>query len=225
MARRRRGGLAARRYRVVMAQPIAQSERQALCNLLEQRGPLAPTLCEGWTTSDLAAHLFVRESRPLAAAGIMLPPFSDMTGRAMDKAKGELGYGGLIRRIRSGPPYPMRLVDAQVNLMEYFVHHEDVRRAEDDWEPRSDSELDAALWHTLKRGARLMTLRLRDAGLELVAPGHGSVIARSAEPRAVVTAGPQELTLLMFGRRKAARLEVEGPEAARTALETARLGF
>ena len=46
---------------------IAQSERQALCSLLEDRGPLAPTLCEGWTTADLAAHLYVRERKPLAA--------------------------------------------------------------------------------------------------------------------------------------------------------------
>ncbi|MGC9961961.1 MAG: TIGR03085 family metal-binding protein [Acidimicrobiales bacterium] len=208
-----------------MAPSLAQSERQALCDLLEERGPLAPTLCEGWTTADLAAHLFVRESRPVAAAGILLSPLAELTERAMDKAKGELGYGGLIRRIRSGPPYPMRLLDAQVNLMEYFVHHEDVRRAEDGWQPREDAELDAALWQTLKRGARLMTLRLRDAGLELVAPGHGSVVARTTEPRAVVTAGPQELVLLMFGRKKAARLEIEGSEAARAALETARLGL
>jgi hypothetical protein len=29
----------------------------------------------------------------------------------------------------------------------------------------------------------------------------------------------------MFGRKKAARLEIEGSEAARTALESARLGL
>jgi len=97
---------------VGMAQSLAQSERQSLCNLLEARGPLAPTLCEGWTTSDLAAHLFVRESRPLASPGIVLPPFAHITQREMEKAKRELGYGGLITRVRSGPPYPMRLFDA-----------------------------------------------------------------------------------------------------------------
>jgi len=208
-----------------MAPSLAQSERQALCNLLEERGPLAPTLCEGWTTSDLAAHLFVRESRLLASPGIVLTPFAEITERAMEKAKRELGYGGLIRRVRSGPPYPMRLIDAQMNLMEYFVHHEDVRRAEEGWEPREDAALDRALWDKVKLGSRLMARRLRGAGLELVAPAYGSTLARSLQPRAVVTGGPQELVLLLFGRQTAARIEIGGPEPARQAVETARFGI
>jgi uncharacterized protein (TIGR03085 family) len=208
-----------------MAQSIAQSERQALCNLLEDLGPLAPTLCEGWTTSDLAAHLFVRESRPLASPGIMIAPLAPVTEHAMEKSKRELGYGGLITRLRSGPPFPFRLVDAQMNTVEYFVHHEDVRRAEKEWEPRDDSALDSALWTMVKRGGRLMARRMQGAGLELVAPRHGSVIARSLEPRAVVTGGPQELILLLFGRKSAARVEIDGPAAAKEAVLAARLGI
>jgi len=210
---------------VAMAQSLAQSERQALCNLLEEKGPLAPTLCEGWTTSDLAAHLFVRESRPLASPGIVFPPLAEITDRAMERAKRELGYGGLIRRIRSGPPYPMRLVDAHVNLMEYFVHHEDVRRAEEGWEPRDDAVLDAALWPLVRLGARFMSRRLHGAGLELVAPAFGSVTARGGQERAVLTGGPQELIMFLTGRKQAARVEVEGSEAAKEALEGARLGI
>lgn len=207
-----------------MGPSLAQSERQALCSLLEERGPLAPTLCEGWTTSDLAAHLFVRESRPLASTGILLAPLAEMTERAMERAKRELGYGGLIRRVRSGPPYPMRLLDAQTNLLEYFVHHEDVRRAEDGWQPREDAVLDAALWATLRRSAWLLARRLRGAGLELVAPGYGSVVARSLQPRAAVRGGPQEVALWLFGRHTVAKVEVEGPEAALAALKSARFG-
>jgi len=205
--------------------PLAQSERQALCTLLEESGPLAPTLCEGWTTSDLAAHLFVRESRPLASPGIVLPPLAEVTQHAMERAKRELGYDGLIARIRSGPPYPMRFADRAVNLAEYFIHHEDVRRAREGWEPREDAELDRALWERLRLTSWLLARRLRGGGLELVAPGYGSVVARSLQPRAVVTGGPQELLVLLTGRRSAARVEVEGPEAARAALETARLGL
>jgi uncharacterized protein (TIGR03085 family) len=208
-----------------MAQSLAQSERQALCNLLEDRGPLAPTLCEGWTTSDLAAHLFVRESRLLASSGILVPSLAPMTEHAMEKAKRELGYGGLITRLRGGPPLPMRLVDAQMNAMEYFIHHEDVRRAEAGWEPRYDAALDAAMWTQVKWGARLMTRRVHGAGVELVAPGFGSVVARSPQPRAVVTGAPQELILLLFGRQSAARLEIDGPPAAQEALAAARLGI
>jgi len=208
-----------------MAQSLAQSERQALCNLLEDRGPLAPTLCEGWTTSDLAAHLFVRESRPLASPGILFAPLAPVTQHAMERAKRELGYGGIITRLRSGPPLPLRLIDAQMNAMEYFVHHEDVRRAATGWEPRDDAALDAALWTTLKRGARVMARRMHGAGLELVAPRFGTIVARSQEPRAVVTGRPQELMLLLFGRAGAARLEIDGPEAAQAALASTRLGI
>ena len=36
----------------------------ALCDLFEEVGPDAPTLCGDWTTRDLAAHLVMRERRP-----------------------------------------------------------------------------------------------------------------------------------------------------------------
>ena len=48
-----------------MAHPsLAQQERQTLCDLMIDAVPDAPTLCEGWRTADLAAHLVVRERRP-----------------------------------------------------------------------------------------------------------------------------------------------------------------
>ncbi|MGD0448569.1 MAG: maleylpyruvate isomerase family mycothiol-dependent enzyme [Candidatus Dormibacteria bacterium] len=50
-----------------MAEPIDAQERRELCDLLIQVGPDAPTLCEGWTTSDLAAHLVLRERFPSLA--------------------------------------------------------------------------------------------------------------------------------------------------------------
>ena len=51
----------------------ARPEREALCDLLTDLGPEAPTLCAGWRTRDLAAHLVLRERRPDAAPGILLP--------------------------------------------------------------------------------------------------------------------------------------------------------
>ncbi|HEX6919337.1 MAG TPA: maleylpyruvate isomerase family mycothiol-dependent enzyme, partial [Actinomycetes bacterium] len=55
---------------------IARAERAALSDLLESLGPDAPTLCEGWDTRDLAAHLVVRERRMDAAPGIVLRPLA-----------------------------------------------------------------------------------------------------------------------------------------------------
>ena len=42
---------------------FASIERAALVDLMAELGPDAPTLCTGWTTRDLAAHLVVRLSR------------------------------------------------------------------------------------------------------------------------------------------------------------------
>ena len=52
---------------------ITDNERAEMCDLFASVGPDAPTLCEGWNTSDLLAHLLVRERRPDAAAGIAVP--------------------------------------------------------------------------------------------------------------------------------------------------------
>lgn len=51
---------------------FAKRERLLLADLLETAGPDAPTLCEGWQTRDLAAHVVVRERRADAAGGIMI---------------------------------------------------------------------------------------------------------------------------------------------------------
>jgi len=42
------------------ATAVLLQERAALCDTLEQYGPDAPTLCTGWMTLDLAAHLVAR---------------------------------------------------------------------------------------------------------------------------------------------------------------------
>jgi uncharacterized protein (TIGR03085 family) len=209
---------------------IAHSERLALCDLLEQVGPLAPTLCEGWATSDLAAHLFVRESRPWAGIGILFPAFAGFTQHTMDGAKRSLGYDGLLRHIRSGPPLVMKPLDSRVNAVEYFIHHEDVRRAGVSTAttaaaPRDDPALDAALWTNLKRAGRILTRKVKGTGLELVAPGHGSFTARQGSPVVTITGGPQELMLYLFGRKSAALVELAGPEQARRVVEEANLGL
>jgi uncharacterized protein (TIGR03085 family) len=169
--------------------------------------------------------LYVREAKPLASPGIVLPQFAAATQRAMDTAKADLGYPGLIKALRGGPPYPFRLFDGQVNSLEYFVHHEDVRRADGDFEPRLDPAIDHLLWPRIKLGARLMARKFRAGGLELTAPGFGSVAARAGDPKIKVSGGPQELMLLLFGRQKAAVVELDGPEDLSSALYTTSFGL
>ena len=205
---------------------LARSERAHLCDELIAAGPAAPTLCEGWLTRDLAAHVFVRERRPLAMPGILLGGvFARLNAASMRASLRRYGFGGLVEKTRSGPPLFWRPFDEAANLVEFFVHTEDVRRAAPGWEPREDPRLDDALWVALTRGSRLMTRKLRGVGLELERPDSRRLVARRGEPRAVLSGSAQELVLYLFGRKDAARVVLGGPEEAQRAVRTARFGI
>jgi uncharacterized protein (TIGR03085 family) len=118
----------------------SHDERLALAALLEETGPGAPTLCTGWRTGDLAAHLVLRERRPDAAAGVLGGPLAGHTARVQRRLGERMTYAQLVQAFRNGPPRlsPLALpgMDEKANTVEYFVHYEDVRRAQPGWEPR-----------------------------------------------------------------------------------------
>jgi uncharacterized protein (TIGR03085 family) len=208
-------------------EPLDARERAELCDLFVARGPDAPTLCEGWATLDLAAHLVIRENDVRSGLAILGGErFASLERRLMDGARDQ-GYDRLVQRLRSGPPLvPWRLpvLREQLNFNEWFVHHEDVRRANGEG-PRTDRpDLDAALWTMVRRMGRVMLRRVRGAGVALAAPGYGEVPARGTGPSARVEGGPQELALFLYGRRTAAQVEVTGPDEALAALADAQLG-
>ena len=133
----------------------SRDERSALCALLDDTGPDAPTLCEGWTTLDLAAHLVLREHRPDAGMGMLGGPLAGYTAHVQSRIAGRVPYARLVQTIRQGPPrfslFALPGVDERANLAEYFVHHEDVRRAAPDWQPRKlPPELTEQLWQRLR---------------------------------------------------------------------------
>ena len=119
---------------------FSRDARDALCGLLSEKGPHAPTLCEGWATRDLAAHLVLREHRPDAAIGILGGPFALCTVHVRHDIAQRYDYPRLIEMIRQGPPrlsvFGIPGMDERANAVEYFAHHEDVRRAAPGWEPR-----------------------------------------------------------------------------------------
>src|SRR5215208_3763328 len=88
----------------------ARAERLALCALFLQLGPDAPTLLDDWTTRDLAAHLVVRERRPDAAAGIVMPVLARHAERVRVQER-ERPWPELVALVREGPPVwnPMRV--------------------------------------------------------------------------------------------------------------------
>jgi uncharacterized protein (TIGR03085 family) len=211
----------------VTDEPLDATERAELCDLFVATGPDAPTLCEGWATLDLAAHLDVREHDPRSGLAILGGGrFDRLERKLMDGARAR-GYEQLVERLRTGPPaVPWRLPGLRtlLNTNEWFVHHEDVRRA-NGREPRDRPDIDAALWPLLRRTAPMMLRRVKGAGVALSAPGYGEVPARGTGPSARIEGGPQELVLFLFGRRSAARVEITGPDDAVAALADASLGI
>jgi uncharacterized protein (TIGR03085 family) len=204
---------------------IAQDERQALCDLFLEVGPDAPTLCEGWSSADLAAHLVIRERRPDTMPGVLLRPFAGYTNRVLEAVRAATSWGDLVARVRSGPPAPLRLVDEAVNTVEFFVHHEDVRRAALSWEPRQlDGREEAALWKRLRMSGRVLARRV-PVGVAVDAPGYGQTTLRRGEPLVTVRGEPSEMILLAFGRGRHARLDYEGDEISVERLRHASFGL
>jgi uncharacterized protein (TIGR03085 family) len=202
----------------------ARQEREALVELMRRLGPAAPVVPQGWRTRDLAAHLYVRERRLDAAPGVVLPgALAAYADRVMASALRVVGYDGILDRLAAGPPLLLRPVDEIVNLYEFFVHHEDVRRADGAGPRVLPGELDALLWSRLRRAARLMLRRAKGMRVELVAPGRG-VIATGSGPVVRVTGEPGELVLFCFDRRDVAQVDLTGEHDALRDLRAARLG-
>ncbi|HSR25411.1 MAG TPA: TIGR03085 family metal-binding protein [Candidatus Eisenbacteria bacterium] len=214
----------------------ASDERMALCALLDEIGPDAPTLCEGWRTADLAAHLVLRERRPDAAAGLLGGPLAGHTRRVNQALSTRTPFPHLVELIRTGPPplsiYRLPGMDERLNLVEFFVHHEDVRRGADGWQPRELKDgLADALWQRLS--ASRLLFRRSPVGVELArddltsAPGKRQVrvTARARTPVVTVTGPPAELMLWSLGRTGAARVRLDGNADAVRQLSAARRGI
>lgn len=209
-----------------MARTLDARERVELCDLFDELGPDAPTLCGEWTTRDLAAHLVARERNPLSGPGIVIGgPFERLTDWATDREK-DRDYAAVVGRVRSGPPLiPWRLpvIRTVLNLNEYFVHHEDVRRANGQG-PRTDRpDLDDGLRPVVERMAALQLWR-RHLDVELIDDGGRTVARRGDDPPRII-GRPGELLLWLNGRNAVADVSFEGSEDQVAGLWEADLGI
>ncbi|MEV7191665.1 TIGR03085 family metal-binding protein [Streptomyces sp. NPDC093510] len=207
----------------------AKRERLLLADLLEAEGPEAATLCEGWKTRDLAAHVVVRERRADAAGGLLI---KQLAGR-LERVQAEFAakpYEELIQLIRTGPPrfspFSLKQVDEASNAVEFYIHTEDVRRAQPGWRPRElDPVFSDALWSRLERTARLVG-RKAPVGLVLRRPDGQTAVAHRGTPVVTVTGEPSELLLFAYGRQEAAEVGLEGDKEAIARLhESKQLGL
>lgn len=211
-----------------------RDERRGLCRLLIEVGPDAPTECAGWTTRDLAAHLVTRERRPDAAISLAVPPLAGYGERIRTRLRDETPYDRLVGLVAIGPPvwspFAIPGVDAVGNLVEYFVHHEDVRRAQPGWAPRElPPALTRTLWNRLLMMARL-TLRSAPAGVRLRwsdadRPDGPEQVVKQGQPMVTVSGGPGELLLWALGRTSVARVTLDGDDAAVDRLRSASWGI
>jgi len=194
-----------------MTEPLDARERRQLCDLLQELGPDAPTLCAGWTTGDLAAHLVIREH------------FHHWTARRM-AAEQARGWSAQLARLRGGPPLLWRTPGLRVlvNGVEFFIHHEDVRRA-NGLGPRPDlDDLEALAWRTGGYLGRRLARQIRPFALELVRPdGRRRRFGGSSSAAARLQGRATELALYLSGRRSAAQVSIGGDVAAVAAITRA----
>lgn len=194
-------------------------DRAHLVDALETAGPHAPTLCEGWLASHLAAHVVLRESAPLLAAGLLVPALAQRTDRAIDElaeaSSDEAGWADLVARVAAGPRgiNPLAWGGDRANLVEFVVHTEDVRRGAGPAAQleRSAEHLDA-IWALLRPAARLR-YRKSGVGVVLVVPGGRRSRVRSPRGGAgtiVLRGSVVDLLLHASGRREASGVLVEG---------------
>ncbi len=189
-------------------------------------GPDAPTLCGDWNTRDLAAHLVLRERRPDAAAGILIPKLAGYTARKQRELTERTEWPELLELVSSGPPLysPLKLLDPLVNPTEMFIHHEDVRRAKPGWQAR---QLDEALASALRRQIRIairMSLGRAPVAVTLQEPGGATLASIGKGPRCVITGSPPELLLFLSGRDEA-EVEFSGDDGTVAAVRSARRGL
>jgi len=112
-------------------------------------------------------------------------------------------------------------VDDAANTVEFFVHTEDVRRA-NGMDPRPvDMALEQWIWKRLRRQARLSFRRV-PAKVRLVPTVGDPTEVGKAGPAVEVRGRPTELLLLAYNRKDAADVEVTGDK---TSLWSAKLGI
>jgi uncharacterized protein (TIGR03085 family) len=202
---------------------LARRERHDLCDLALTLGPDAPTLCGDWTVKDLVVHLLVRERSLIGAPGIALAPLSGLTDREMSRV-GREDFEVLVRRLRT-PSLLLRVpkADAAANTVEFFVHHEDIRRAQPGWQPRPMAEADQDLiWSMFRVAGRGL---VKPAGVPVqVSSGGRTMTLRGGEDPVVVSGPVSEIVFFLFGRDEVADVALDGPSDACRRLQETRPG-
>ncbi|MFJ6808876.1 maleylpyruvate isomerase family mycothiol-dependent enzyme [Streptomyces anulatus] len=192
---------------------LVHAERAALTDDLARLDPGqwdAPSLCEGWTVRDVAAHLVdaARTTRIGFVAGLVRArfDFDRQNARGVERERGASPQETLerLRRVASRTTTPPAPLDTR--LVEEVVHGEDIRRAVGLVRPYPQEAVVRALRLQARTpasfgGAKELVARVRltatDADLSI---GEGPDVT-----------GPALSLLLAVSGRRAALDELDGP--------------
>lgn len=200
----------------------AATQRTALVDALRAVEPDAPTLCEGWQARDLAEHLVIRDHMPYAVVTSELPFLGPRVRRRVGECEAK-SYPELLELIASGAPKcsPTRCapLDHLLNTAEFYIHTEDVLRAQPGWSPDQARQASPALRRTLWRQASrtffVMAARQHRWRLTYISPGVGAVThGRGSDELRLVHGSPEELVLWASGREDSAQVEFANPMRA-----------
>lgn len=183
-----------------------------LCIALAAVPPTAPTLCEGWDAHDLAVHIWVIKHDPLSWPGIVLPAFEGATSRRAESFRQRWTYEGLVEKLRreSGAIAPMpldRFEGHRHALGEYYIHTQDVRRANGLPHLTPTRETENALWLRARTAGRQTWGRDREA-TQFMSPHHGAFTVGRGVPTTHVSGLPSEVILWIYGREDVADVVV-----------------
>lgn len=197
------------------------TERAALAEAFAASDPTAPTLCEGWNAGRLLAHLVMRERSlfgTVADLASQRPPGREKhLSRLAGTTATSQGYAALIQRFADGPPRwsPMSWAGEALNLTEYVIHHEDLRRGTGVLPaprelPREEGQ---AILKRLPLFAR-MAYRRTPVEVALVTADGDRLVVKKGTDRVEIVGTPVELALYVSGRQRAADVQLNGTRHA-----------
>jgi uncharacterized protein (TIGR03085 family) len=189
----------------------------------------ADTLCAGWTVEDLAAHLIVRERGSIPArAGIVMPFLHHKHDVAIAEMK-QIGHKKLINKLEHPPAWIKRL---PFNVIEFYVHNEDLLRGKLGRSRVISDELEEALSGFVLQLARLAFRRVTGSFRLVIhdessSETHERQIGKqnTSSPELEISGRAGELILLFMGRGKHAKVRAAGSDEAKRLYRLADVGI
>ncbi|WP_084677336.1 maleylpyruvate isomerase family mycothiol-dependent enzyme [Yaniella halotolerans] len=207
------------------------ASRAAFVAALYAAGPNEPTLVDQWQTQHLAASVYLRENPHQVtsrASGTSSATMNTAIEKLAEESSSRKAFYNLVRKIGDGAEsqsagqrpslfkrirnsMKQRRHETESLLLEFFVHTEDIRRAQSRWAPRKLSDTYAsALFEQLREQARKYYGNAK-TGYVLVRTNGERIVAKRGTTLTYVTGPAGELVLHALGRPDHALVLIDRP--------------